>query len=429
MPRIVSRSGSFGLTLRVFAFAFLISLAGCHFQTDPPGEAPAGVTVTPGDGRVTVSFDQQPDLTYWIFYQPGTSLNPSAPGVSIFRGAVSPQVLSTIVSGFLLNGIPHAFIMNATRNDSRAGPYSSIVVATPRLAGADWDVGAALGTVPQNLNGLAFNNVARLVAVGDSGTVFAGDYNYTSAVPPGVTTWLPPITFPPGFIANLSAVLFSNQFVALGTDGSILTSTDGLVWTLAPIANFVPSTGMNAFAFASPLYIAVGNGGKIFTSSNLATWNQPASNTVDDLYGVSLLNGQLVVTGANGTLLTSQDGITWDIQQSNTGNALRGATFRASLNDIQYVVVGDAGTIVTSPDGTTWTATTLAGAPNLRSVTTGGALATRFLAVGVGGAVAFSDDGLIWTQTTAGSSDLTRVLVTPGMYVAVGAAGANVVSK
>jgi len=429
VPRIVSRSGIFGVTFRVFALASLISLAGCHFQTDPPGEAPAGVTVTPGDGRVTVSFDQQPDLTYWIFYQPGSSLNPSAPGVSIFRGAASPQVLSTIVSGFFLNGIPYAFIMNATKNDSRAGPFSSIVVATPRLAGANWDVGAALGPVPQNLNGLAFNNVTRLVAVGDSGTVFAGNYDYTSTNPPGVTWGLPPTTVPTGIVENLRAVTFSNQFVALGENGSILTSLDGLVWTLASIDTFVPSTGMNGFVFAFPRYVAVGNGGKIFTSLNLVDWTQPVSNTVDDLYSVSLLNGRVVVTGANGTLLSSLDGVTWDIQQSNTGNALRGATFRASINDIQYVVVGDAGTIVTSPDGTAWTATTLASAPNLLSVTRGGALGTRFLAVGSGGAVAFSDDGLAWTQTTAGSSDLRGVLVTPGMYVAVGAAGANVVSR
>jgi hypothetical protein len=431
VPRIVFSSGILGVAFRVFALAIFILLAGCHFQTDPPGDAPTGVKVIPGDGRVTISFDQLPGLTYWIFYQAGSSLDPSAPGVSIFRGAASPQVLSTIISGVFLNGTQYAFIMNATKNDSRAGPFSSTEVATPRLAGPNWDVGVALGPVPQNLNGLAFNNLTRLVAVGDSGTVFAGNYDYTHTNPPGVTEWLPPTSFPTGFVENLRAVTFSNQFVALGENGSILTSPDGSVWTLAPADNFVPSTGMNDLVFAFPRYVAVGNGGKIFTSPDLVVWTQPVSNTVEDLYSASLLNGRVVVTGANGTLLTSLDGVNWDPQQSNTGNALRGATFRASINvnDIQYVVVGDAGTIVTSVDGTTWTATTLANAPNLLSVTRGGALGTRFLAVGSGGAVAFSDDGAVWTQTTAGSSDLRRVLVTPGMYIAVGAAGANAVSK
>jgi len=423
VPRIVSGAGISGVILRILFFGSLISLAGCHFQTDPPGDAPTGVAVTPGDGRVTVSFDQQPDLTYWIFYQPGSSVVPTAPGVSIFRGAVSPQVVANLASGFFLNGTQYAFVMNATKDDSSAGPNSDIVVATPRLAGANWNIGAALGAVPQNLNGLAFGGT-RLVAVGDSAAVFAGDYNYTSTTPPGVTEWLPPIAFPAGFTSNLSAVTYSNQFVALGTDGSVLTSPDGLSWTLAAVANFVPSAGMNGFVFASPFYVAVGDGGKIFTSTNLSAWTQPDSNTVNDLYGVSLLNGLLVATGANGALLTG-DGVTWTAQDSNTGNALRSAAFAALTSGPLYVAVGDAGTIVTSPDGVNWTPISPPLSGNFTSVVFG----SRFMAVGQGGTVAYSDDGLNWTETTAGTDDLSRVLFAPGMYVSVGAAGANVVSK
>jgi hypothetical protein len=63
--------------------------------------------------------------------------------------------------------------------------------------------------------------------------------------------------------------------------------------------------------------------------------------------------------------------------------------------------------------------------PNLRSVTFG----SRFVAVGQGGAVAYSDDGINWSTSSAGSLDLNRVIFTPGMYVAVGAGGANAVAK
>jgi hypothetical protein len=93
--------------------------------------------------------------------------------------------------------------------------------------------------------------------------------------------------------------------------------------------------------------------------------------------------------------------------------------------------VGDVGTVVTSTDGTNWTATALAGAANLRGVTSGGALGTRFLAVGLGGAVVFSDDGASWSppSVSPGPAGLARVLFAPAMYVAVGAAGANAVSK
>jgi len=393
----------------------LMALAGCHFQTDPPDHAPAGVTASPGDGLAVIGFDQEPNLTYWIFYQPGSAVVAAAQGATILRDAISPHV----VSG-LTNGTQYAFVMNSTSDDSSAGPSSSVVLATPRLAGENWVVGAAIGAMPQNLNGLASSG-ARFVAVGNAATVLAGDFKYTSASPPGVTEWLPPASFPAGFASNLVAVTYSTQFVALSAEGAILTSADGLTWTLS--TSTIPSTGMNNLAFGFPLYVAVGNGGKIFTSTDLVTWNEPVSNTLDDLYGVSLLNGRFVVTGANGALLTG-DGVNWTVQTSNTGNALRGAAFSATPTAL-YVAVGDAGTVVTSADGITWNPIAQPLAQNARSVVFG----SRFMTVGQGGGVAYSDDGLNWTQTSAGASDLARVLFAPGMYIAVGAAGANVVSR
>ena len=55
---------------------------------------------------------------------------------------------------------------------------------------------------------------------------------------------------------------------------------------------------------------------------------------------------------------------------------------------------------------------------------------TRFVAVGQGGLVAYSDDASNWLTTSSGSaSDLAAVIFTPAMYLAVGASGANAVSK
>jgi hypothetical protein len=409
---------------RVLAIASLIALAGCSLQADPPGAAPSGVAVAPGDGRVTVTWNQEPDLTYWIFYQTGTSVTPAAPGATIIRDAVTPRIVAN-----LANGTQYAFVMNATKDDSAAGPASPVFPRTPRLAGADWTSGTALGAT--SLNGIAFSG-SRLVAVGDLAAIFAGAYNYTSANPP-VTDWTQATStsLPPGFTEDLSAVTYSSQFVALGINGSILTSSDGLTWTSATTIT-TGGASMSGIVFGLGLYVAVGDGGKIFTSSDLVTWNPVTSSpTLNDLYSVSFLNGGFVATGASGALLISPDGVTWPpVLDSNTANALRGAAFRATPTAL-YVVVGDAGTVVTSTDGTNWTATALAGAPNLRGVTSGGALGTRFLAVGLGGAVVFSDDGASWSppSVSPGPAGLARVLFAPAMYVAVGAAGANAVSK
>jgi hypothetical protein len=400
----------------------LIALGGCHLQADAPADAPAGLTATPGDGLVVISFIQQPDLTYWIFYQAGNSVFPDTTGASILRDATAPQVVSRLVTGPLLNGTQYAFNMNATNKDSRAGPSSGVVVATPALAGVNWDAGAALST--QNLNGLAFSG-SRLVAVGDSGTVLAGDFKYTSTLPPGVSGWATPTTFPSGFISRLVAVNYSGQFVALGDDGSILTSPDGLNWTLSTSA-VPPAAGINDLAAGVGLTIVVGNSGAIFTSPDLSNWTQQGvGKTTSDLLRVSFLNGLFLATGANGALLTSPDGVNWILQNSGTANTLRGAAFASLSSGPLYVVVGDAGAVVTSRDAVSWTPMTIPVGVNL----TGAVFGSRFVAVAQGGTAVYSDDGLNWTQTTASINDLSRVLFVPGMYMAVGAAGANVVSK
>src|SRR5258708_33669405 len=135
--------GIFRVRFRVLTTASLLALAGCHLHSDPPGEAPSGVMVTPGEGLVTVNWNRDPELTYWIFYQPGSSVTPAAPGVPLIFDAVPPRVVAGLV-----NETPYAFIMNATRDDSKAGPSSPVILQTPRLARAERASGPALCTPP-----------------------------------------------------------------------------------------------------------------------------------------------------------------------------------------------------------------------------------------------------------------------------------------
>ena len=414
--------------LRVIALASLVALAGCHRQANAPGEAPTGMAVTPGQGLVTVSWDPQPGLTYWIFFQLGSTVTAAAPGAPLIFDAQSPRVI-----GGLVNGTQYAFVMNATNQDSPGGPSTPVLLAVPRLAGASWTSGAPLGSAPQNLNAVAYGAALnRIVAVGDSGSFFAGDFNYTSTSPPGVTAWTPATSIPNGFVSNLSAVISSGgQFVALGSDGSILTSPDGNAWTsAAPIPNNGARMNNLAFGLVSDAikYVAVGDSGNIFTSTNLDAWTPAtASNTINDLYSVSFLNNGFVATGANGTLLTSTDTSTWTPQSSNTLMALRGATYgTGSAGASSYVAVGDSGTIVTSTDGTNWSLAPPPLSQNLRAIRFG----SRFVAVGQGGAVVYSDDAINWSLSSVpGSADLAAIIATPASYFAVGASGANAVSR
>src|SRR5262249_30791220 len=162
-------------------------------------------------GVVLVTWDALPDLTYWIFFRAGPSVSPTEPGSTAIRRAFEPR----IVTG-LANDTQYAFVMNATNNDSAAGPSSPVVTAVTRPAGDEWVSGPANPTVPQNLNSVAFAGT-RFVAVGDAGTILAGDYDYASDSPPGVVSplgasagpaWVPPTTpTAPITSANLVSVL------------------------------------------------------------------------------------------------------------------------------------------------------------------------------------------------------------------------------
>src|SRR5256885_1277693 len=311
--------------LRVMVLlASLVALAGCHRQAKAPGEAPTGLAAEPGEGLVTVTWDQVPGLTYWIFFQAGSSVTARDPGVPLLFDVQSPRVV-----GGLTNGVQYAFVMNATDRDSPGGPSTAVVTAVPRLAGASWISGAPLGSPPQNLNGVVFGAALnRIVAVGDAGTLLAGSVSYTSSNPPGVTAWTQATSIPTGFASDLSAVASSgSSFIALGTDGSIVTSTDGSAWT-SP--GSIPSGGvrLNSLGFglvsSAARYVAVGNGGSIFMSADLITWTPMTSNTTNDLYNVAFPKDTLVATGANRPLLTRPDAITLPPQNSNNPHPLRG---------------------------------------------------------------------------------------------------------
>jgi len=157
--------------------------------------------------------------------------------------------------------------------------------------------------------------------------------------------------------------------------------------------------------------VAVGTGGTILTSTDGAAWVRRASGTTDWLVGVAYGNGQYVVVGDNGTILLSPDGSEWlGAAQSATTQRLNNVVYGAG----QFVAVGEAGTIVTSPDGTHWTAR-ISGLPGwLRGLTHvdefifNGAIPpnqvlgpARFVTSGQDGIVISSPDGVTWANDSA----------------------------
>lgn len=184
--------------------------------------------------------------------------------------------------------------------------------------------------------------------------------------------------------------------------------------------------------------VAVGTGGTILTSTEGVTWTRADSDTTEWLLGVTWGNSQYIAVGDHGTILTSSDAKTWkSVAQSGTSQRLNNVVYGGGI----FVAVGEGGTIVTSADGSTWAAKTSGvvgwlrglvciptwgngddGSPGSRFV---GNL-PKFFAAGQDGRVVGSKDGVVWeTQLpfSSSSQDIEALSTDGSLVYAVSANG------
>lgn len=191
------------------------------------------------------------------------------------------------------------------------------------------------------------------------------------------------------------------QESSAGASG-VIVSTDGLSFRRINIAgltqnlNEVTSNGVDQ-------YVAVGNGGVIYTSSDAENWVAQVSGTATDLRGCHFFGGRYVaVAGLLAQSKYSDDGITW----------LSVSGLAAAYNDVYHngtdlwVAVGSNGVISTSSDGITWTQQTSPVSTTLLGVHFADGL---WVAVGASGTVVTSPDGITWTNRTATSGTASNI--------------------
>lgn len=156
------------------------------------------------------------------------------------------------------------------------------------------------------------------------------------------------------------------RFIAVG--GTKFTySTTGLnnAWSDTTING---SFSGNGICYGSSLYVAVGNGGAIYTSTDRSTWTARTSGVGVVLLSVaysSTLGMYCAVGGAGnpGVITTSTDGTSWTTQTIPSGvDALQ--RVRWSSSHSKFFAVSTNGKIIYSADGVTWVKSTYAPASN-----------------------------------------------------------------
>ena len=286
-------------------------------------------------------------------------------------------------AGTLLTGSPASFTLSIEDNDS----------SVP--LGTHWKVRNPLPTNETLLGVTPFGS--NIFAVGTSGTLLTSTDGGTtwSRVPLGISPAFRAIASTPNITPAASPPV--PMIVLVGDDGNIVTSPDGVVWTYRN-ASGAKALQSVIWVDALSLFVAVGQGGLIFTSADGATWTHQNSTISSDLESVAYGDATLIAVGKDGVIVTSTDvqAAAWAQATSNTNRWLRSVAFNAPAG--KFAAIGDGGALVTSPDGSSWTTgSILSTTANLRSIYSDGA---RFIVAGVGGVVFYSADGSTWNIPT-----------------------------
>ena len=280
-----------------------------------------------------------------------------------------------------------------------------------------------------------------------------------------VTPW-PTMTLMLLCVLFLSARASAAAWVAVGENGTIINSTDGLTWSSATSASSETLRGVYFDGVGT--WAAAGQQGTVVNSPDAAVWTQQTSGNTNPLWGTVFAGGQWIVSGGSGRVITSPDSDVWtsvngsfsftlyDIAYDGSGlYVIAGDSGAAPIilisNDAvmwtqkppqpsnaegfygisyganEWVAVGDAGTIRTSvdPESRAWAIQTSGTSANLRDIVYNGT--DLYVVVGVGGVILTSADARAWTPRNSGlGTDIDLVGVEydgTGLYVAVGTDG------
>jgi hypothetical protein len=251
--------------------------------------------------------------------------------------------------------------------------------------------------------------------------------------------------------AVLRSIAYGNDvFVAVGSNGAVVRSTNGSSWSrnisvepdftmtagaygggtyvmvggrtivtspdfvmFSRVDGLVPPLGFTGVTYGNGKFVAVGPSGTILRSTNGIAWTPSNSGGSVGFSAIAFGGGKFVAVGTqDGTIRISQDGVLWNAVFSGTGSALVGLTY----GNGKFIAVGASGTILTSPDGLAWTPQYNDDLTYLQSVIFGNG---QFIAVGAAGTVLWSTDGSIWTKLDSGiTADLRTITFGGGLFVA-----------
>lgn len=201
-----------------------------------------------------------------------------------------------------------------------------------------------------------------------------------------------------------------DQFIAVGSGGTILTSPDGSAWSVRASGTTEWLLGV---ARGTASYVVVGDHGTILTSPDGATWTPRSSGTTVRLNGVAFGGGRFLAVGENGTVsISTDDGLTWLPGSTGVSTFLRGVVYGRE----RFVLGGGGGTLLSTTDGQHFARLGFASYGAIESLTWDG---SSFLAVGGFSTIARSRDLRNWEFDGLAASYLRGIAPLSGEYAII----------
>ncbi len=308
--------------------------------------------------------------------------------------------------------------------DRILGKLAGLLLFGAHLAGVvaiahpldDWQQRSPLPTL-ESLNGIVFGG-GQFVAVGSNGEVLTSNEG---------TNWTHQVS---GASDHLVGIAYGNsRFVAISR-GLALASSDARTWKTTFLSDTPDADaiyGLNLITFLNGVFIGEAGGcvekhcqGALIGSRDGQTWTRTEAPAIDCLShrdGTFFASGGTGEIGGSGKSATSTNGIDWT-QFGDAASECFGGNGLIQEDGL-YVAVGSLGWIVTSTDGLNWTLHDAGTKASLTSVAHGNG---RFVAVGE--AIVDSDDGINWHTLDWEVPDrLHGVAYGAGRFVAVGERG------
>ena len=153
-----------------------------------------------------------------------------------------------------------------------------------------------------------------------------------------------------GTTNKLRAVTFmSTRILITGENGTVCYADSVSDIRPGQLLDGATDDWLEAVCATAALAVAVGDDGAIYTSTNGIAWKRQANpeSSPHWLRGVAVGGGRFVAVGETGTILTSSNGTNWTTRSSGTSEHLNRVAFGYNI----FTIVGDSGVALMSTDG------------------------------------------------------------------------------